>query len=149
MSGGDHLLAATLTVPTWSVLPAWFRAAAGFAFGAATGSFLSLVVERLPRRVGISGLGTSPRSHCRCGRELAWWENLPIIGFVVLRGRARCCGARIPGSYFLLEMGTGSLWAVCWLLPSFTAALVASFVVAGIILSVGLFRSRKVVDEES
>ena len=50
----------------WATLPVWFRAAAGFAIGAATGSFAALVIDRVPRGIGISGPGDSPPSRWVC-----------------------------------------------------------------------------------
>jgi len=69
------------------------------AVGASIGSFLAVVIERVPRGEGIGG-----RSHCACGRTLAWYENLPMVSWLLLRGRARCCGAPIPAWYLVLEV---------------------------------------------
>jgi len=71
----------------------------GAALGASIASFTILVVERTRRGERIGG-----RSRCRCGRQLRWWENVPVVAYLVLRGRARCCGARLPASYLVLEL---------------------------------------------
>lgn len=80
--------------------------------GLAFGSFLNVVVTRLPEDESVS----TPRSHCRnCAHTLAWWENLPILSWLLLRGRCRSCQAWIGIRYPLVELSIGLLWTVCWL----------------------------------
>lgn len=82
-------------------------------FGACVGSFLNVVVHRLPQEdPGKRSLGG--RSHCpRCGAQIAWRDNIPVLGWLVLRGRARCCRQPISIRYPLLEALTALLfWAV-------------------------------------
>lgn len=68
--------------------------------GACFGSFLNLVAWRLPRQVSI----VTPPSHCpHCGTRLSWAENLPLLGWFLLRGRCRHCGRPIAGRYVLVE----------------------------------------------
>lgn len=70
--------------------------------GACIGSFLSVVIHRLPRRESV----VRPRSRCpRCGSRLAWYYNVPILSYLALRGRCAACGARIPLRYLLVEIG--------------------------------------------
>jgi leader peptidase (prepilin peptidase) / N-methyltransferase len=77
--------------------------------GLAFGSFLNVCLSRWP--VGESVV--KPRSHCRsCGRTLAWWENVPVVSWVALRGRCRTCQAGISWRYPLVELCIGALWAV-------------------------------------
>lgn len=80
--------------------------------GAALGSFLGVVVERVPRRESIGG-----RSRCVCGRLLPWYENLPVVSWLALRGRARCCGAPIPAWYLALEVGCALVGVASVLAP--------------------------------
>jgi leader peptidase (prepilin peptidase) / N-methyltransferase len=122
----------------WATLPVWFRAAAGFAVGAATGSFVALVIDRVPRGIGISGRGDSPPSRCVCGRELALWENLPIVSYLALRGRARCCGAAIPAWYLGAEVMLATWWAVTWTMASPVAAVAAAVGGSLVLLLLGL-----------
>jgi leader peptidase (prepilin peptidase)/N-methyltransferase len=76
--------------------------------GLAFGSFLNVCLSRWP--VGESVV--LPRSHCRqCGRTLAWWENLPLLSWLALRGRCRTCRAWIGWRYPLVEAAVGLLWA--------------------------------------
>lgn len=85
-------------------------AAAALAFlgGLIAGSFVSVVAHRAPRGESIVG----PRSRCpACGAQIAAYDNVPILSWVLLRGRARCCGARISVRYPLVELGLGALYA--------------------------------------
>ena len=75
--------------------------------GACVGSFLNVVAWRLPRDESLLW----PGSHCpRCGTRLAWFENLPLLGWLALRGRCRHCGAAIALRYPLVELLTAGLW---------------------------------------
>lgn len=77
--------------------------------GLAFGSFLNVCLSRWPAEESI----VSPRSHCRgCGRALSWWENVPVVSWLALRGRCRSCGAWISWRYPLVELAVGVLWAV-------------------------------------
>ena len=75
--------------------------------GAVLGSFLGVVIERVPQGRSIGG-----RSQCVCGRQLRWWENIPVLSWLMLMGRARCCGARIPVWYLRLEVGLAALASI-------------------------------------
>lgn len=83
-------------------------AAFGFIGGAVVGSFLSVVAHRVPRGESIVG----PRSRCAgCGAQIAAYDNIPIISWLLLRGRCRDCGERISIRYPLIEVATGLLFA--------------------------------------
>jgi len=78
-----------------------------FAFGACVGSFLNVVVWRLPRGESI----VTPPSHCpKCGKTLKWYDNLPVIGWLKLRGKCRYCGQPISARYPIVEAVTGALF---------------------------------------
>jgi leader peptidase (prepilin peptidase)/N-methyltransferase len=77
--------------------------------GLAFGSFLNVCLSRWPAGESI----VTPRSHCRsCNRTLAWWENLPLVSWLALRGRCRTCRAWIGLRYPLVELAVGALWAI-------------------------------------
>lgn len=114
--------------------PAWWIGTT-FVLGLVVGSFLNVVIHRLPARLqhrwrvecrehlGLAaetdapppGL-VRPRSHCpRCGHVLRPWENLPLLSYLVLRGRCRACGAPIPRRYLWVELAAGlGAAAVAW-----------------------------------
>ena len=127
----------------WVALPLGMRIGYGFVFGALNGWFAGVVIERVPKGIGISGLGDSPRSQCVCGRLLPMRENLPIISYLLQRGRARCCGARIPPWYLGIEVGMGTWWALAWALPWVLAALGASLAGFALLVTAGLVLQRR------
>jgi leader peptidase (prepilin peptidase)/N-methyltransferase len=78
-------------------------------FGLAFGSFLNVCLYRWPRELSV----TAPRSYCpHCHRQLLWWENIPLLSFIILRGRCRTCHAPIRWRYPLVELAVASLWAL-------------------------------------
>jgi leader peptidase (prepilin peptidase)/N-methyltransferase len=72
------------------------------------GSFLNVCISRWPEEKSI----VRPWSHCpHCERELAWWENIPLLSWLALRGRCRTCHAWIGWRYPLVELAVGGFWA--------------------------------------
>jgi leader peptidase (prepilin peptidase)/N-methyltransferase len=92
-------------------VPAAFLTVVAGALGAIVGSFLNVCIYRLP-------LGKSivwPSSACpSCGRELSWYENIPVLSFLVLRARCRTCAAPISVRYPLVEALTAVMFAAAW-----------------------------------
>ena len=80
--------------------------------GAAIGSFINVLVARLP--AGESPV--RPRSACpACGSTIAWYDNIPILSWFLLRGRCRRCGTRISIEYPLVEAATAAIWVgIAW-----------------------------------
>jgi leader peptidase (prepilin peptidase)/N-methyltransferase len=79
-----------------------------FAGGLVVGSFLNVCIHRLPLHESI----VWPASHCTtCDRQLAWYENIPVASWLVLRGRCRTCGQPISWRYPLVELVTGAVFA--------------------------------------
>ena len=89
--------------------------------GLVFGSFLNTCASRWPEKES----SVKPRSHCRsCGRTLAWWENIPLLSWLALRGRCRTCKSRIGWRYPLVELAVGVFWAFCtWQIFSQAPAL--------------------------
>ena len=84
------------------------RAIVAAVLGLAIGSFLTVVVDRVPKKESI----VSPRSRCpHCGAEIRNRDNVPVLSWLLLRGRCRSCGARVSVRYPLLEAGTGASFA--------------------------------------
>ena len=84
----------------------------GALFGAFVGSFLNVCVHRLPRNESV----VTPRSRCyACGTQVAAWDNIPVLSWLILRGRCRWCGSPFSIRYMLGEITVGLLsGAVCW-----------------------------------
>ncbi len=77
------------------------------ALGLSIGSFLNVCILRLPGGESI----LHPRSRCTsCERQLSWYENIPVLSYLALRGRCRTCGTRISVMYPLVELATGLIW---------------------------------------
>jgi len=100
-------------------------AAVAFAPGLALGSFLNVVAARVPLRRSI----VRPPSACMsCGRQIRWYDNLPLVSYALLRGRCRDCDAKIPFVYPAVELVTAVLVAGSVLAFGLTAkAAVAAF----------------------
>lgn len=83
--------------------------------GLAVGSFLNVVIYRLPRKCESIVKG---RSFCpSCRKPIAWFDNVPLLSYLILRGKCRHCGAKISARYFLVELFSGAL--VTWLAYKF------------------------------
>jgi leader peptidase (prepilin peptidase)/N-methyltransferase len=90
-----------------------------FLAGLAVGSFATAVAHRVPRGISIAG----PRSRCpACEAQIAAYDNVPLFSWLALRGRARCCGARISPRYPLTELAVGLLFAATVLVYRHDAA---------------------------
>ena len=82
-----------------------------FILGTIMGSFYHVVATRLSNEESI----VKPGSHCpRCNHFLKWYENIPIISYLILGGRCSKCNSKIPLSYLIVEIITGALFAVCY-----------------------------------
>lgn len=128
-------------MPMWSSIDPEAAIAAVYAvfgvlFGAATGSFIGVVLDRVPRGESLGG-----RSRCVCGRQLPAYENVPVFAWLALRGRARCCGARIPGWFLLVEVLTAAWCAAAGWFFAMPGVVVAALVAVAAAYAVA--RSRR------
>jgi leader peptidase (prepilin peptidase)/N-methyltransferase len=97
-----------------------------FVYGCLIGSFLNVCIYRLPRNESI----VRPRSKCpRCGTMVAWYDNVPILSWLLLRAKCRHCGQPISWQYPLLELAVGIIWgATTWIMGiSFETISAAAF----------------------
>lgn len=79
-----------------------------FIFGASIGSFLNVLIDRLPKEESING-----RSHCDfCGKKIAWHDLFPIISFFILGGKTRCCRKKLSFQYPIIEFVTGLVFII-------------------------------------
>ena len=107
-----------------------------FLFGLAFGSFLNVCVHRLPRELSV----VTPRSACpQCKHLIAFYDNLPVLSWLILRGRCRHCHSRISARYLLIELLTGVLFVACYgffgLTISTLKYCVFAFLVLGLIFT--------------
>jgi leader peptidase (prepilin peptidase)/N-methyltransferase len=104
-----------------------------FVLGAMIGSFLNVCIVRLPEERSI----VRPRSHCpSCGHEIAWYDNVPVLSYVLLRGRCRACGTRISPLYPVVELLTGALAVALWLRLGTTLAFAGYFAFAAALVTI-------------
>ena len=115
----------------------WIGVLYGVFLGGCLASFGCVVSERVPAGLGIGG-----RSVCACGRQLTALENIPVLGWARVGGRARCCDARLPVRYLLWELGYAGWGAVLlgWAWHRWTAGTLDLVVVAVTVIGfVGFF----------
>lgn len=97
----------------------WLFTCFFFIFGTMIGSFLNVCILRIPAGKSI----VFPGSHCACGKPIAWYDNVPVLSWLLLRGKARCCGAHFSFRYPALELFTGLVFLCSWQLLPLTQAL--------------------------
>jgi leader peptidase (prepilin peptidase)/N-methyltransferase len=103
-------------------------------FGLVVGSFANVCIHRIPRGQSV----VAPRSRCpQCGAAIRPWDNVPVLSFVVLRGRCRACRGRISLRYPLVELANGLLWGSVAVVqpPEPRAFVTMAFLTALLVLS--------------
>ena len=97
--------------------PEWLGVMLAAIVGASVGSFLNVCIYRLPRSESL----VHPRSRCTsCGRQLTWRDNIPVLSWVLLKGRCRTCGARVSSMYPVVEAITAAAFVFGYLLYGLT-----------------------------
>jgi leader peptidase (prepilin peptidase)/N-methyltransferase len=134
--------------------PSYLREYAALLYGAAAlmglmvGSFLNVVIYRLPRNLSV----VRPRSFCpRCRRKIPWYENVPIASYLALRGRCRGCGEPVSVTYPLVEAAGAALAVVAIARFGFTvdALFAYAFLMALAAITIIDWRFRIIPDEMS
>jgi leader peptidase (prepilin peptidase)/N-methyltransferase len=139
------------------LVSAWFDATIAGVFGLLIGSFLNVVIYRLPKIMErqwtaecaeLSGQELPktepfnlmlPRSHCqKCGHVIRWHENIPVLSYLFLRGRCSACGTPISLRYPLVELSSGALFFFCVLRWGVTPTALVWFAFAAAVLVLGL-----------
>ena len=111
--------------------PIWYVAV--FCFGACVGSYLNVCIYRLPEDRST----VHPSSHCfSCGKPIKWYDNIPMLSWLLLRGKCRNCGTAFSGRYALVELLTALLFVAVWWKyhPSPAVAGVYMAVVAALVM---------------
>ena len=100
-----------------------------FILGTAIGSFLNVLIDRLPNEESING-----RSHCDyCKKKIAWYDLFPIISFFVLKGKSRCCRKKLSWQYPVVEFVTGLVFVIVFKDGSYLGtSLIRSVLISGI-----------------
>jgi leader peptidase (prepilin peptidase)/N-methyltransferase len=94
-----------------NALMPWFFPTMVFVLGACVGSFLNVCIYRIPAEKSV----VFPGSTCACGKPIAWHDNIPILSWLILRGRARCCGRPFSVRYPAIELLTALLFLASWM----------------------------------
>jgi len=107
-----------------------------FALGLAFGSFLNVCIYRMPRGLSV----VRPGSACpNCGKAIRFYDNVPVLSWVLLRGQCRNCSAQITPRYAVVELLTGGLFLVCYwhfgLIPAMLKCAVFRFLLLGLIFT--------------
>lgn len=108
-------------------------------WGAVVGSFLNVCIARLPAGESV----VRPRSRCpACGRPIPWFENLPVVSFLSLRGRCRGCGERISWRYPAVEIASLVIWAGMALLYGPTWRALSGAILFSLLLAIAVTDAR-------
>ncbi|HEX2204835.1 MAG TPA: prepilin peptidase [Longimicrobium sp.] len=120
-------------------MPNWLLWAYAAVVGACVGSFLNVCVYRWPEGLSV----VSPPSRCPvCETPIRWRDNIPVLGWLLLRGRCRECGTRISAQYPLIELTTASLWVAAAVRHGFTWQTLSSAVFFTLLLGIALTDAR-------
>lgn len=96
------------------MVPSWFTPVVVAVFGLLFGSFSNVVICRVPEGGSPSD---PPESRCpKCGTAIQWYDNVPVLSWLLLRGKCRRCGLPISIQYPLVELASSGLWLLAWAL---------------------------------
>lgn len=102
-----------------------------FFLGTVIGSFLNVCIYRLPQEQSI----VSPPSHCpQCGERLRPWDLIPVLSWLFLRGKCRYCASSVSGRYTIVEMLTGLLFLLCFLVVGLSFELIKALIFASFLI---------------
>ncbi len=106
-----------------------------FLYGIVVGSFLNVCIHRLPRQESV----VRPRSRCpQCGKAIAAYDNIPLLSYLLLRGRCRHCRAPIPPLYFFVELASGLLALFLYSLFGLTLAFAKAATLGAMLLALAV-----------
>ncbi len=104
-----------------------------FVLGSIMGSFYYVVATRISKGESI----ISPPSHCdNCNHKLKWYENIPIISYLIQGGKSRCCHSKLNISYLIMEVCTGTLFSVCYHVYDFSLDLLIALVFVSCMITI-------------
>ena len=107
----------------------WFFTMLSFIFGAIVGSFLNVCIYRIPAKKSL----VFPGSTCACGRPIPFYQNIPILSWMILRGKASCCDLSFSARYPAIELLTGLLFLGSWLVHPPVVAILGMWFIAFLI----------------
>lgn len=117
-----------------------------FVIGAIFGSFYGVVGTRLPENRSI----VKPGSHCdKCGHVLKWYENIPLLSYIFLGGLCKKCKEPIGSIYFLMELLSGALFALCYKVFGLTPDFFLAIIVASLVIIIFVSDSKYMIINDS
>lgn len=117
-----------------------------FIIGIIFGSFYNVVGMRLPNNESI----IKPGSHCpKCGHMLRWYENIPLISYVLLGGSCKKCKQPISSTYFLMELLSGALFALCYKVFGISVNFFLAIIIASLIIIIFVSDSKYMIINDS
>ena len=117
-----------------------------FVFGSIVGSFLNVVIHRLPLEQSI----VFPSSHCpKCKKPIPWYDNIPLLSFLFLKARCRSCKEPISPRYFLVELLTGWFFLALYVLHGFSLEFALSVtLISGLIAATFIDIQHRIIPDE-
>ncbi|HOW34947.1 MAG TPA: prepilin peptidase [Candidatus Omnitrophota bacterium] len=117
-----------------------------FLFGLIIGSFLNVCIVRMPQEKSV----VFPGSHCvRCQKPIPWYDNIPLISYLLLLGRCRFCKEKISIRYFIVELLTGIAFVLFYLVFGLTGKLLVYLILlSGLIISTFIDIEHRIIPDE-
>ena len=117
-----------------------------FIIGIIFGSFYNVVGMRLPNEESI----VKPGSHCpKCGHMLSWYENIPLISYIILGGSCKKCKQPISSTYFLMELLSGALFALCYKVFGLNVNLFLALIIVSLVIIIFVSDSKYMIINDS
>ena len=125
----------TSMLDAFVLFPTWYQYSFVLGVGLIIGSFLNVVIYRYHTGKSING-----HSHClSCGTPLRWYELFPLVSYLCLLGRCRGCGCKIPFRYFLVELGTATLFLLAFINFSTTLLFIFTLFLIAVLMVVAVY----------
>lgn len=117
-----------------------------FVIGVIFGSFYNVVGIRLPKEESI----IKPGSHCpKCGHMLSWYENIPLLSYIFLGGSCKKCKKPIDSIYFLMELLSGALFALCYKVFGINVNFFLSIIIVSLVIIIYVSDSKYMIINDS
>ncbi len=128
-----------------AAVPGWFWTTLTFVLGAMVGSFLNVCIHRMPRGESV----VHPRSKCgSCGKTIPWFDNIPLLSYLLLGGRCRNCGAKFSPRYLGVELLTALLFVAVWRHFGAWEAVVMTIFVCGLVAATFIDFEHLIIPDE-
>ena len=117
-----------------------------FIYGLLIGSFLNVLIYRIPKNENIA----FPSSHCpRCGKKLKWYDNIPLISYIILKGSCRYCDEKISLQYPLVEFLNGILHLILFRYFGLSMDFIFYALMASVLIAIGFIDLKEMIIPDS